>query len=278
MNWKIIQTDPDEYLLLSDSNTIKKVKGNNATDIITVLKHYQNNSVIPKELNFDEEHLDNIQEWLEYNTFLKTPDLIKTSINIVGEFGNDEILLNNFISNLPLNVEAKKFYNLSKNIDFKDFDSSILTLLIAPFYYNKTSIKLLSELQQNSSSDFFQVELYNNGISLGPLMNYSKDTVCLNCIETRKIYNTSSPQIIVENLLQKEGDSITINNVLEIGDFEINKAFIYKELIKVIKNKDKNLYNKAVFIDFNQYENQNFAVLKTPNCKICNPIEIYNPL
>ncbi|PTT71919.1 hypothetical protein DBR25_15820, partial [Chryseobacterium sp. HMWF001] len=167
MNWKIIQTDTDEYLLLSDSNTIKKIKGSNASDIIKVLMHNQNNSATTEKLDFDKEHIENIQEWLEYNAFLKTPDLTKTSINIIGEFGNDESLLRDLIHNLPLNIEVKEFYNLSRNTDIKDFDNSLLTLLIAPFYYNKENIKLISELQQNSKSDFFQIELYNNGISIG---------------------------------------------------------------------------------------------------------------
>ena len=36
-NWKIIQSDNSEFILLSDSDTIKKIKGNNANDIVSVL-------------------------------------------------------------------------------------------------------------------------------------------------------------------------------------------------------------------------------------------------
>lgn len=284
-NWKIIKSDIEEYILLSDSNTIKKIKGKNASDIISVLINIQEKKDLDLKLNtsfevnkFDLEYKENIINWLSTNNFITSAKSKECKINIIGEFGNNDELINAFVNNLPESIFVNKIFDLSipNCIDNINNTDNILTLILAPLYYNRDYIKKISELQISSKDDFLYIELYENGILLGPLMNLEKETVCLNCIEKRRIFNATSPSVIIENLISKDSDSISINNILKIGNFRNNSAFIYNELEKYLYlNKN---YNKSIFIDFNKYENQHFEVMKAPNCEFCNKQVIYNPL
>ena len=205
-------------------------------------------------------------------------DAKNLKINIVGEFGNENSFIDEFKQSLPNNITINKIYDLSNLKILKDFEESFFTLIIAPLYYNKYNIELISNLQIKSKSDFLYVEIYNNGILIGPLMNSQKETVCLNCIEKRRVFNATNPKIIIDNLVEKEPKLISNNNVFQIGNFNINCAFIYNEINKILSQNIKTLYNKSIFIDFNKYDNQFFELMKAPNCEICNNLTIYNPL
>lgn len=109
-------------------------------------------------------------------------------------------------------------------------------------------------------------------------MNLSKGTVCLQCIEERRIFNFQRPDIVVENLLNKGKKNYNSVDVLGIGQYDLNKTFIYNELKKILLQGNKGLYNKAVFIDFHRYASQFFYVVKSPNCSFCNQLTVYNPL
>lgn len=287
LKWKIIQTNLDEYILLSDSNTIKKIKGKNATDIITVLDALQNNKSVKEIENilqlpsFHAGMVEDILDWLAFNKFIYLKSKSNMNINIIGEFGEENLKLTHFIESLPNDISIDTIYNLSK----KDIElipekqvNIPLTLLIAPFFYNSINIQKICRLQQQSNSDFLFIELFNNGILLGPLMNSSKDTVCLNCIETRRLFNVSNPDLVIENIIDRKTSTDNSISVFDIGNFELNKVFIYNELSRAVERYGSNLYNKSIFIDFNNFENQHFNVYRTPNCDVCNPIIIYNPL
>ena len=283
--WKILQIEPEEYILLSSENNIQKIKGKNSRAIIDVLDAMQSNSNIIEAKNklltsYEEDFINDVIEWLEYNKFIiKSESKSLKKINIIGEFSKNEDFLLDFLKNLPVGIIVNKVFNLSKSTDiFIDKDDNVITLLVAPFWYNKENIKKISKLIIETKTDFLHVEIFNNGIALGPLMNSSKGTVCLNCIEKRKIFNFSNPTLILENIIKKDVVSFNELNVLELGNFKLNKAFIYNELEKIILNDNKSLYNKSVFIDYNKYENNFFKVIKTPDCEICNSNVIYNPL
>jgi bacteriocin biosynthesis cyclodehydratase domain-containing protein len=282
--WKIIQSDNNEYILLSDSDIIKKIKGKNSHDIVSVLLSLQKDTTnvkIREKIsieNFEKEYINDIIEWLKHNHFIEEQNISTSKINIIGEFGDDNFLLNEFIDYLKPKIEVNKIFNLSENNNLLEFKYDFLTLLIGPFFYNQDNIKKISELQEDKNIDFLYTEIYQNGILLGPLMNLEKETACLNCLKIRRVFNTSTPSIIIENLIKKNNVSITNNNVFEIGDFNINKVFIYNELKNIITNSNKKLYNKSIFIDFNKYQNQYFNITKAPNCNFCVDKTIYNPL
>ena len=284
MKWKVIQSEIDEFILLSDSLNIQKLKGKNAHDIVSVLLYLQGDTTTTKILtefpikHFEIEYIENIKEWLTFNKFLSKCSIEPIKMNIIGEFGNDSKLLDEFIKKLPDNFSSNKIHNLSLFQKIDNFDQSAFTLLIAPFFYNQTIITQLGEIQLNTKNDFLFIELFQNGIAIGPLMNLERDTVCINCIEKRRIFNYISPKIIIDNLLEKENQAINLNNVFEIGNFSINCNFIYNELLKYANKVNNHLYNKSVFIDFNRYENQSYDILKVPHCEICNNTIIYNPL
>ena len=284
MKWKIIQSEIDEFVLLSDSLNIQKLKGKNAHDIVSVLLHMQGDTNSPNLLaefpieHFEIEYIEDIKEWLAFNNFLPSSSIVPIKMNVIGEFGDNFKLINEFIKKLPEYYSINKVHNLSLNLKIENFDQSAFTLLIAPFYYNQNIINQIGEIQLNTKNDFLLIELFQNGIGIGPLMNLDRDTVCINCIEKRRMFNYNAPKVIIENILEKKVGSVNINNVLEIGNFNINCNFIYNELLKYSKKTSSHLYNKSVFIDFNRYENQSYEVLKVPHCEICNNTIIYNPL
>lgn len=281
--WKIFQTDKLEYILLSSGCNSQKIKGNNASEIVDVLSEIQSSDCFQKSYNklkerYDHELIVNILEWLEYNKFIKKSNATAVhNINIIGEFSEDETLLKDFIQNLPLGISVNNYVNLSKSPEIK-IEKGQMTLLVAPFWYNEKNIIAISELIKDSQDDFLYIELYNNGLTLGPLLNSVKGTACLNCIEKRKLFNSSKPALILENIINKEMLQENILNVLEIGNFEYNKVFIYNELEKILLKANKSSYNKSLFLDLFKYENYEFMVLKAPNCQVCNPYTIYNPL
>ncbi len=281
--WKIFQTDKLEYILLSSGNNSQKIKGNNASEIVDVLNEIQSNDSFQhaeKRLKekYEEEFISNVLEWLEFNRFIKIEQTSKVhNINVIGEFSEDETLIKDFINNLPSGINVNHYVNLSKTKNIEILEGQT-TLLIAPFWHNEKNILAISELIIDSKDDFFYVELYNNGLTLGPLLNSSKGTACLNCIEKRKLFNSSNPTLILENIINREMLNENVLNVFEIGNFAYNKIFIYNELEKILFNKNKALYNKSLFMDLHKYENNEIKVLKTPNCQICNPQIIYNPL
>lgn len=281
--WKIFQTDKLEYILLSSGNNSQKIKGNNASEIVDVLNEIQSNDSFQfaeKRLKqkYEDEFINNVLEWLEFNRFIKRENTTQVhNINIIGEFSADETLLKDFINNLPSGINVNHYVNLSKTKHIEVLEGQT-TLLIAPFWHNEKNILAISELIIDSKDDFLYVELYNNGLTLGPLLNSSKGTACLNCIEKRKLFNSSNPTLILENIINKEMLNENILNAFEIGNFTYNKIFIYNELEKILFNKNKSLYSKSLFMDLHKYENNEIKVLKTPNCQICNPHTIYNPL
>jgi bacteriocin biosynthesis cyclodehydratase domain-containing protein len=283
-NWNIKQSDVNEYILLSDSNTIKKIKGKNASDIISVLLNIQNSEtkIEFKEIflidRFEKNYTSDITDWLLFNNFIYVENTLEQKINIVGEFGNDENLIAQLVNKFPKNITINKLYNLSITNILDNYNDNVFTLIIAPLYYNANNVKIISELQLKSQSDFLYVELYENGILVGPLMNSQKETVCLNCIEKRRVFNATNPDIIIENLISKDDKSIIINNIFEIGNFDINCAFIINEIQKILFFNKKTMYNKSIFIDYSNYENQLFELMKAPNCEICNNLTVYNPL
>jgi hypothetical protein len=281
--WKIFQTDEFEYILLFNGKNSQKIKGKNSTGIVDVLNELQISDSFQKaeielKKKFDVEFINNVIEWLEFNHFIKHEnDNVVKNINLVGEFSEDEKLLSDFIANLPTGIIVNNYINLSKTKKIELIKGQT-TLLIAPFWYNEKNIIKISELMVNSKDDFFYIELYGNGLTIGPLLNSSKGTACLNCIEKRKLFNSSNPTLIVENIINKEIINENIVNVFEIGHYSFNKTFIYNELVKILLNNNKSLYNKSLFMDFNKYENHEFKVIKTPNCRVCNPQTIFNPL
>lgn len=281
--WKIFQTDQLEYILLSNGNNSQKIKGNNAIQIVDVIDEIQNSSSHTDakanlKTRYDENTVTNIFEWLSFNKFLNDDKQTgQVGLNIIGEFSNDEKLLRNFINTLPTELSVKSYVNLSKT-NKVEIIKGFPTLLIAPFWHKQENINTIAKLMVESGDDFLYVELYNNGVSLGPLLNSSKGTACLSCIEKRKLFNTSNPTLILENIIDKNILTENKLSVFEIGHFDSNKIFIYNELKKLICEKNKSMYSKSVFIDLNKYENSQFRVIKTPNCEMCNPQIIYNPL
>lgn len=284
MKWKVIQSDIDEFILLSDSLNIQKLKGKNAQDIVSVLLYMQGDTTSTKMLteftikHFEIEYIEDIKEWLVFNNFLSKSSVEPIKMNIIGEFGDNLKLLDEFIISLPINYSINKVHNLSISHTIEDFDPSTFTLLLAPFYYNQDIIKQLGNIQTNSKNDFLLIEMFQNGIGIGPLMNLNLDTVCINCIEKRRIFNYNTPKVIIENILEKKGNEVNLNSVFQIGNFNINCNFIYNELFKYSNKTSTHLYNKSIFIDFNRYENQSYDILKVPHCEICNSTIIYNPL
>ncbi|MGQ7854393.1 hypothetical protein ACUN24_09100 [Pedobacter sp. WC2501] len=281
--WKIFQTEELEYILLSSGFNSQKIKGNNAPGIVEILSEIQSNhsfqeAKLKLKTKYDDEFIENVLEWLEYNKFI---DNIRTKeivyINIIGEFSDQEESIIDFINNLPDGIEVNHYVNLSetKNITIKEGQT---TLLIAPFWHNQETIIAISELMMESEDDFFYVELYNNGLALGPLLNSSKGTACLNCIEKRKIFNSSNPALILENIINKGIKNENLVNVLQIGHSKTNNVLIYNELEKILLKQNKSAYNKSIFIDLDKYENSQFRIIKAPNCEVCNPKIIYNPL
>lgn len=287
--WKIIQTYPNEYLLLSDSATIKKIKGESAADMIVVLSSIQENkpldSVVFKQCSsfLQQEKRDTILSWLIENQFIASEATTQEiyAIDIIGEFGTDVHLLNAFIAGLPDSIRVSTVSNLSKEsrLVFEEGRVEVdLTLLIGPYFYNAQTVEQISFYQKKQASDFLFVEFYGNGILLGPLMNSNKETVCLTCVETRKLFNTANPDILIDHIWERERIQDHAISVFDIGSFSIHIPFIYNELKKVLLHNNKTLYNKAVFIDYNRYNNQSFHVLKSPSCEICSTLSIYNPL
>lgn len=287
--WKIIQTNPKEYILLSDSNSIKKITGKDASDMIAVLALVQEQLPIPPDLFFSDasilqqNRVEELLSWLTLHQFIVPDREVPTPLylDIIGEFGTDLTLLHAFMTGLPEQIKVATIYNLSME-EQPVFQSSeypvVLTLLVGPYFYNTTTIQHISAWQQTTSSDFLFVELYENGLLLGPLMNSHKGTVCLNCIETRKIFNSTAPDMLIDHLWDIERLKDHTLSVLEIGAFTINASLLYNELYKIMVQRDKSLYNKAVFIDFNRYHNQYFTVLSSPSCGFCANLSIYNPL
>lgn len=286
--WKIIQTHHKEYIVLSDSNSIKKIKGNDATDMIAILALVQEKLPIPPDFAFSypyvssKDRVSDLLSWLAMHQFIY-PDIEKKTVvglDLIGEFGIHSNLLQTFKKGLPNQINVSSVYNLSEeNIVLQPTDSSAaLTLLVGPYFYNEKTIQQISLLQQASAADFLFVELFENGILLGPLMNHQKGTVCLNCIETRKMFNATTPDILIDQLLEQERVKDHPFSVWEIGSFSINTAFIYNELYKIMIEGDKTLYNKAVFIDFHRYHNQYLTVLSNPSCEFCGNFSVYCPL
>jgi hypothetical protein len=253
-NWNIKQSDVNEFILLSDSNTIKKIKGKNASDIISVLLNIQNSEtkIEFKEIflidRFEKKYTSDITDWLLFNNFIYIENTLEQKINIVGEFGNDKNLVAKLVNKFPKNITINKLYNLSNTNILDNYNENVFTLIIAPFYYNANNVKIISELQLKSQSDFLYVELYENGILVGPLMNSQKETVCLNCIEKRRVFNATNPDIIIENLISKDDKSIIINNIFEIGNFDINCAFIINEIQKILFFNKKTMYLSLIHI------------------------------
>lgn len=287
--WKIIQTRPTEYILLSDSNSIKKITGKDASDMIAVLTLVQEQLPIPPDLPLlnasilQQNRIEELRSWLMLHQFITADTKLNTPLylDIIGEFGTDLTLLHTFIAGLPEQIEVSTVYNLSleEHPKFQISEHPVaLTLLVGPYFYNTTTIRHISAWQQTSSTDFLFVELYENGLLLGPLMNSHKGTVCLSCIETRKIFNTTAPAVLIDHLWDIERIEDHAISVWEIGTFSITTSFIYNELYKIMVQCDKALYNKAIFIDFNRYHNQYFTVLSSPSCEFCANLSIYNPL
>ena len=151
--WKIIQSDNNEYILLSDSDIIKKIKGKNSHDIVSVLLSLQKDTTnvkIREKIsieNFEKEYINDIIEWLKHNHFIEEQNISTSKINIIGEFGDNNFLLNEFIDYLKPKIEVNKIFNLSENNNLLEFKYDFLTLLIGPFFYNQDNIKKISELQ-----------------------------------------------------------------------------------------------------------------------------------
>ena len=287
--WKIIQVNPEEYVLLSDSSTIKKIKGQQACDLIAVLRAVQEKNsidslVLDRCLSFlQQDRKEDLLSWLIENELI-APHTIKQEsyfIDIIGEFGHDLQGISAFVAGLPESICVSNLYNLSDTPcpDFDEAsDNKALTLLIGPYFYNASTVAKISALQKNVSTDFLFVEFYANGMLIGPLMNSAKDTVCLSCVETRKLFNALNPEVLMEQIWEQERIQDHVISVFDIGSFGVYSSFVYNELKKVLFRNNKMLYNKATFIDFNRYNNQFFRVLKSPSCSICSNLALYNPL
>lgn len=165
ITWKIIQSDNNEYILLSDSDIIKKIKGENSHDIVNVLLNLQEDTTnvnIRKKIsieNFEKEYINDIIDWLKHNHFIEEQNFSTSKINIIGEFGNNNILLNEFIDYLKPKIEVNKIFNLSIENKFLEFEHNYLTLLIGPFFYNQDNIKKISRLQEDKNIDFLYTEI-----------------------------------------------------------------------------------------------------------------------
>ncbi|GEM55587.1 hypothetical protein B0A58_15460 [Flavobacterium branchiophilum NBRC 15030 = ATCC 35035] len=283
-NWKIYKNNEEQYILSSNGDITQRLAGEHAYSIATVLKVIQKHkslNVAKAELmnEFEEIVIDNIFEWLEYNNFYSLNRSNSSyKINFIGEFSYKSKKLEQLIEALPENLKLGKIINLSiENTDLT-IEKNCFNILVAPFWFNKKNINSISQQMIKSGEDFLYVEFYNNGISLGPLMNTSKGTPCLNCVNKRKLYNISNPKVIIENLIDTNNIDFNQIDVFENGNAKINSSLIINELNKILFQKSKMLYNKSIFFDFQNYSSQYFVVNKVPNCEVCNPNVTYNPL
>lgn len=192
-SWKVYQQSQNEFILLSDSDNIKKVKGNSANDIISVLLNHQAKSIDSTldsnytSIDLSKDYIESIEAWLEQNQLIDTLDYDKEiqNINVIANFGGQPQSSTPLKSKLgDYNINLKNAYDIS---NLTSIDNSLFTVVIGPLYYDSDVIDTISDFQRNLNNDILYIELYNNGISLGPLMNPKKGTVCLKCIESRRV-------------------------------------------------------------------------------------------
>ena len=114
--WKIIQSDNNEYILLSDSDIIKKIKGKNSHDIVSVLLSLQKDTTnvkIREKIsieNFEKEYINDIIEWLKHNHFIEEQNISK----------------NSSLSNLALSIKFSICQYLDVLYVYLSFDKSTL--------------------------------------------------------------------------------------------------------------------------------------------------------
>lgn len=278
---KIFKASTDEFILTNKEGEFNKLKGKHAEKIVEVLKQYQittnqeeiyNNLINKIDIGF----INSAISWLITNGFIEietTP--ISKNIVFIGDLLDKDGKIKHLLSD-NFNIVDVLSKSTLKNYDAKTID---LVVIVGPLWYDKSFIDAIATFMNNFCHvDFLYIETHRNGITLGPLMNLDKNTLCLNCLYQRKISNSFQPDVIIETIFKEEIEPVNRVATLDIGNFKIHQAFITNELIKILDLGVKNLYNKSVFIDYLSYHNQYFKVLKANNCKVCNEVILYNPL
>lgn len=281
-NFKIYKVNNSEYIVTSEEGRINKIKGNHAENLVEILKTFQifrDFELVKEKLikSIDNEFIDTGFNWLISNNFISPIVSIETKkIIFFGEFNNDFSYLNEIESSLNSNIKIKNIIDLSNTYFSIDNDVD-LVVLFGPLWYDKNIILQIAEFMKNLKVDFLYIEPLQNGIIIGPLMNVGLNTLCINCLYKRKLVNSYSPNIIVENMVESLINHNNIN-ILEIGNFKIHKSFIINEIEKNLIYVYKGLYNKSILIDYLNYNNQFFQTLKTIDCEVCSNYNDYNPL
>lgn len=280
-NWKVFKSGVEEYILFSSDNATRKISGTHASAIVDILKRIQDGIDTEEghsSLAADQSSIKYMIEWLNFNNFIEVgceKTARPTIVDVIGEFSGQTEHIEDLIDSLPNDIGLGKVYDLSRENNRFFFDKNHFYLLIGPFWFDEKKIEKISHAMQKVDADFLYIEVFENSISIGPLLNTKKGTACLNCINIRKLLN--KPEILVQNLRNMKA-ALNSVNVLASKNFNICKAFIYNELYKILILGNKQLYNKAVLIDLLKYENQFFDVIRAPNCTVCNDKEVVNPL
>ena len=285
--YKIFKVNSSEFVLTSEEGEMNKLKGNQVGDIVNILKDYQETSDLEltkkhliEKVSYSSEFVDMGFNWLQTNKFidLSTKNDRQKTIIFIGEFNDNLEKVNDLKKSLSKSISTSNIIDIgSLNDSDLNLDADLI-VLFGPLWYNHSKIKRIATIMKKSSKDFLYIEPYKNGITIGPLMNLDMNTLCINCLYKRKLANNFNPDLIIENMYLDTNEHLNNVNVLDIGNYTVNKSFILNEIEKTLIGNQKYLYGKALFIDYLHYQNQSFKALKVSDCGICKTNNIYNPL
>lgn len=263
-NWEIFKSNFNEYILIS-GNEVRKISGESSVDIISRLDFIQS---VNNKLDDVSKNLNAIDEWLLENRFI---DYINDSkYSIFFHLDKNFKLVDTIKANL-----TKSLINVQDNYDNVD-----LEIMIVYDTFNKIQFYKLNEvLFKRKKSNFLFIELNENSITLGPLINIEKGTCCLKCIYKRKLYNRNMPYIMLEkiNKLNDIQNNISIDELLTDLRLKMYSAFISNEIESILKYDSSKLFSRAISIDMTTYNSDYSEVMTVPNCE-CNRISVYNPI
>lgn len=165
MQWQILQTDRDEYVLMSDSDTIQKVKGKHASDMVAVLQTWQSNPdkegvKIQLQQTYDKEYAESLLEWLHAHCFIVFEEATDVShfINIIGYFSDNFSRIRDFTDNLPSNIAVNRVVNIADVRETQSFlageDGNFFTLIVAPFWFDTSFVTKIVDCMLSSEQDF----------------------------------------------------------------------------------------------------------------------------
>ncbi|MGO1722376.1 MAG: hypothetical protein ACTHY9_06640 [Sphingobacterium sp.] len=267
----------DGYLSVLEGEDVYLV--NDILSILSANKEALNYDELREEITKKHEvevlFFESIIDWLKSNGIILVNEEKKGEVEILklAIVGIDEE------ENGPCSEKLQAILGDTVKIEMASInDAEIdLVILFSPIL-NKNITKYAEELYQNKIPHIY-LDYSPYTITLGPAVIPAIKTPCLKCFMKRRLANTSDPKNYLK-LIRIDNEVVAQTSFVKSNYHNTLLEWLGGEILRLMGSewKSAGIVAKAKSINFATDELEVSKIIKTVNCQVCNPHQVFRAL